>query len=121
MHKLTAFCILLSRLFIFTQAVSLPLGNSDEFVLVDGKLKQKNYADSLNKTWFSQFPDYKLDVLKNDFIQDASLESCIEKESEVVSNQKIIKFEDIAKVKAIPFYARIPCTFSTSSSFFFFR
>ena len=82
-------------LLIHSKAV--PLAVVDDFVMKDGKLMQANFAKSLNRTWYSNMADYKLDVLKNDMILEASLDTCVE-EGEDNTEDTIIEFRDIAQV-----------------------
>ena len=93
----TAFLLFLKQI-VLVQSISLPVSEMDLFVLKNGKLMQENHAEALNKTWYSLTSDYKLDVLKNDRIMGASLDSCVEHSSETSTGSKIIEFKDIAEV-----------------------
>ena len=64
---------------------------------------QSNFAQSMNKAWYSTTQDYKLDVLRNDKIVGASLDSCIEQEVQVHADKTFIEFQDIAQVIVLSF------------------
>ena len=101
MKVLTFIWFLLASYVLVIHSSAVPMANVDEFVMKEGKLMQKNFANSLKKTWYSMVADHKLDVLKNDLIMEASLGSCIEHEGGANTDKAAMEFKEIAKVLAL--------------------
>ena len=72
----------------------------DVFVLKNGILMQRKFSPELNTTWFSPIANFKLDVLENDLVTNASKESCIllEQEGSEENATTVLRFKDISKV-----------------------
>ena len=104
---------LLARYMLLIHSSAVPMATVDEFMVKDSKLMQKNFAKSLKKTWYSMVAEHKLDVLKNDLIIEASLDSCIEREGAANTDKATIEFNDIAKV-LVSIFASILLSVSVS-------
>ena len=110
MEKFIAICLLLARHVLLLQSNALPQAVVDDFFTKDGKLMQSNFAKSLDKAWYSTTQDYKLDVLRNDKILGASLDSCIEQEGQGNADKTVIEFQDIAQVIILSFVSYFFCS-----------